>query len=105
MIPVGIALMGSKLRPATVLFVGWFGPRGLASVVFTLLALESLHGAGAEGTRILQVATWTILLSVFLQGLTGGPLSKWYGRNVATWGPEAAEAVEVPDAPVRRRTL
>jgi NhaP-type Na+/H+ or K+/H+ antiporter len=105
MVPVGIALMGSRLRPATILFVGWFGPRGLASVVFTLLALESLRGAGAEGTRILQVATWTILLSVFLQGLTGRPLSQWYGRTVATWGKGAAEAVGVPEAPARRRAL
>jgi sodium/hydrogen antiporter len=105
MIPVAIALIGSRLRPATLLFVGWFGPRGLASVVFTLLALESLQGAGAEGTRILQVATWTILLSVFLQGFTGRPLSKWYGRRVAAWGPEAAEALDVPEAPARRRNL
>jgi NhaP-type Na+/H+ or K+/H+ antiporter len=105
MIPVGIALIGSRLRPATVLFVGWFGPRGLASVVFTLLALESLTGAGTEGTRILQVATWTILLSVFLQGLTGRPLSNRFGRTVATWGPDVAEALAVPDAPTRRRTL
>jgi sodium/hydrogen antiporter len=104
-IPVGIALIGSRLRPATVLFLGWFGPRGLASVVLTLLALESLQGAGAEGTRILEVATWTILLSVFLQGLTGRSLSDRFGRAVATWGKGVAEAIGVPEAPTRRRAL
>ena len=52
-----------------------------------------------------QPFTWTILLSVFLQGLTGRPLSNRYGRTVATWGPDVAEALAVPDASTRRRTL
>ena len=47
MVPVAIALIGTHLRPATVAFMGWFGPRGLASVVFTLIALEEFeHGGG-----------------------------------------------------------
>jgi NhaP-type Na+/H+ or K+/H+ antiporter len=40
MVPVAIALIGTHLRPTTLAFMGWFGPRGLASVVFTLLALR-----------------------------------------------------------------
>ena len=46
MVPVAIALIGTHLRPATVAFMGWFGPRGLASVVFTLLALEEIERGG-----------------------------------------------------------
>ena len=46
MVPVAIALVGTHLRRATVAFMGWFGPRGLASVVFTLLALEEIEHSG-----------------------------------------------------------
>ena len=45
MLPVAVALAGARLGPPAVLFVGWFGPRGLASVVFGLLALEDLAGS------------------------------------------------------------
>jgi NhaP-type Na+/H+ or K+/H+ antiporter len=44
MLPVAISLLGARLDWTTVLFIGWFGPRGLASIVFALLALEDLHG-------------------------------------------------------------
>ena len=44
MVPVAAALAGAGLRRDTVAFMGWFGPRGLASVVFTLIAVEELHG-------------------------------------------------------------
>ena len=46
MVPVAIVLIGKHLRPATVAFMGWFGPRGLASVVFTLIALQELEHSG-----------------------------------------------------------
>jgi NhaP-type Na+/H+ or K+/H+ antiporter len=48
MVPVAIALLGLGLHPHTVAFMGWFGPRGLASVVFTLLAVEELRGAPVD---------------------------------------------------------
>ena len=68
MVPVAVALVGTRLRPATVAFMGWFGPRGLASVVFTLLALEEIERSGGGG-MLLQTVSWTILLSVVLHGL------------------------------------
>lgn len=105
MIPVAIAMFRTRLHVATIAFIGWFGPRGLASVVFALIALESLQQAPVERNLVLQVATWTILLSVVLQGLTSRPLSKRYGREMAGWGPAAPEAQEVAEAPMRRRTL
>lgn len=81
MVPVAIALIGTRLRPSTVAFMGWFGPRGLASVVFTLLALEEFeHGGG--GDLLVQTATWTILLSVVLHGISASPLAARYGASV-----------------------
>jgi NhaP-type Na+/H+ or K+/H+ antiporter len=95
MVPVAIALIGTHLRPTTVAFMGWFGPRGLASVVFTLLALEELEHGGAGG-MLLQTVTWTILLSVMLHGISAPPLAARYGASMAKAGdiPEKAPARE-----------
>jgi sodium/hydrogen antiporter len=95
MVPVAIALIGTHLRPSTVAFMGWFGPRGLASVVFTLLALEEFEHAGG-GDLLVQTATWTILLSVILHGITASPLAARYGASIKKAGniPEKAPAGE-----------
>ena len=95
MVPVALALIGTRLRPATVVFMGWFGPRGLASVVFTLLAWEDIEHADGGGL-LLQTATWTILLSVVLHGISASPLVARYGSYVASLGdvPEKAPASE-----------
>lgn len=78
MLPVFIALWGSGLTTAGKLFVGWFGPRGLASIVFAILVLDAgVHGQGV----IVAAAVWTIILSVVAHGLTAGPLSKALGRT------------------------
>jgi NhaP-type Na+/H+ or K+/H+ antiporter len=95
MVPVAIALIGTHLRPATVAFMGWFGPRGLASVVFTLLALEEFEDSGG-GAMLVQTATWTILLSVMLHGISASPLAARYGASIRKAGkiPEKAPAAE-----------
>jgi NhaP-type Na+/H+ or K+/H+ antiporter len=95
MVPVAIALTGTHLRLTTVAFMGWFGPRGLASVVFTLIALEELDHSGG-GTLLVQTATWTILLSVLLHGVSASPLAAWYGASISKAGnvPENAAAAE-----------
>ena len=82
MAPVALALLGTRLRGATIAFCGWFGPRGLASAVFTLLSLDALHEAGMASEHIVETATWTITLSVVLHGLSSGPLAARYGRAV-----------------------
>ena len=94
MVPVAIALIGTHLRPATVAFMGWFGPRGLASVVFTLLALQELEQSG--GGMLVQTVTWTILLSVVLHGVSAPPLAARYGASIGKAGkiPEKAPAGE-----------
>lgn len=95
MAPVAIALIGTKLRPATVAFMGWFGPRGLASVVFTLIALEDFEHS-STGETLVETATWTILLSVLLHGLSASPLARRYGGLISESGdePELAPAEE-----------
>ena len=61
------------------LFVGWFGPRGIASVLYLLLVA---HGLGIEGyERILAVIVLTVLLSVFAHGVSAVPLSNRYGNS------------------------
>jgi NhaP-type Na+/H+ or K+/H+ antiporter len=80
MLPVALAMLGTGMRSATVAFVGWFGPRGLASIVFVLILLEET--ALAERPLILAVVTWTVTLSVYAHGLTAAPgatrYADWY---------------------------
>jgi sodium/hydrogen antiporter len=101
MLPVALVLVGAGLDRATVLFVGWFGPRGLASLVFALLALEEL-GPGAD--HAVTAIAVTVLLSVVAHGATAAPLAARYGR---THGDREAEpdesAAEVPVRGLPRR--
>ena len=101
MAPVAIALIGAKFDRATVAFMGWFGPRGLASVVFMLIAFEDLEARGSADLLV-EVATWTILLSIFLHGLSARPWAAAYGRHVSAEGGEAPERLEASEPKVRR---
>ncbi|MDX5398372.1 MAG: cation:proton antiporter, partial [Actinomycetes bacterium] len=80
------SLLGTGFRPPTVLFLSWFGPRGLASIVFGLLALEELGRDSDLVLDVTGVVGLTVLLSVLLHGATAGPLARRYGawasRNV-----------------------
>ena len=82
MLPVAISLIGTKLGKDTVLFIGWFGPRGLASIVLALLALEELKVFPGD-TTFITVVFVTVLLSVFAHGLTASPLSNIYARRIS----------------------
>lgn len=79
MLPVALSLLGTDLDRGTVLFVGWFGPRGLASVVFALLAVEELGETSAVVPAIAAVSL-TVLLSVVLHGISAAPLGTRYLR-------------------------
>jgi len=94
MVPVAVALMGSGLDRFTVGFIGWFGPRGLASVVFGLIAYDSLDPA--EGGRVLSVVTVTVALSVLAHGLSASPLAARYGAFSATLAGHEAEHRTTP---------
>jgi sodium/hydrogen antiporter len=82
MLPVAISLIGTKLGRDTVLFIGWFGPRGLASIVLALLALEELKVFPGD-TTFITVVFVTVLLSVFAHGLTASPLSNLYSKRIS----------------------
>src|SRR5207249_6026920 len=99
MVPVAVALIGAGLGRATVALVGWFGPRGLASVVFALLALEDL-GERTAHTAV-AVITITVMISVVVHGATADPLAARYARLLARHA-DGRAAVEVPGIPERR---
>jgi NhaP-type Na+/H+ or K+/H+ antiporter len=101
MIPVALALIGAKLGWPTTAFVGWFGPRGLASVVFALLALEDL-GEKAAGPAV-AVITATVLLSVIAHGVSAEPLARRYGAMSAPAETrQDSAALPEPEVPTRR---
>jgi sodium/hydrogen antiporter len=100
MIPVAVALAGTGLRPAAVAFVGWFGPRGLASVIFALLALEELGGRAASPA--VTVITLTVLLSVILHGASAEPLARRYGGLLGPAVKGAKPAGATAEIPARR---
>jgi NhaP-type Na+/H+ or K+/H+ antiporter len=93
MVPVAIALLGTRLRTVTVLFMGWFGPRGLASIVFLIIGLEGLEEAGVRAGPLAAAVAWTVLLSVILHGITAGPLASRYGRLAKALPSDAPELV------------
>jgi NhaP-type Na+/H+ or K+/H+ antiporter len=99
MLPVAVALAGARLGRPAVLFIGWFGPRGLASVVFGLLALEDLAEPAARPA--LTVIAFTVLLSVLAHGLTADPLASRYGPRL-TPPPGTAPPAGLAEIPERR---
>ena len=83
-VPVAISQIGTKMDLATVGFIGWFGPRGIASVLYLLIFIG---GVGREGyEQMLSVIVLTVLISVFIHGLSAVPLSNAYGRYAARKG-------------------
>jgi NhaP-type Na+/H+ or K+/H+ antiporter len=103
MVPVALALIGCRFQPATVAFIGWFGPRGLASIVFLIIALEGLRDAGQGTEALIAAIGWTVLLSVVLHGLTAVPLAKRYGAHIAATAGDIPER-EPSDEPQPTRT-
>ena len=78
MVPVAISLLGSGSDRATTAFIGWFGPRGLASVVFALLAVEELGGADPRVIVAVDTIAVTIVFSIVAHGITARPLATRY---------------------------
>jgi NhaP-type Na+/H+ or K+/H+ antiporter len=90
MLPVAIALIGTRLRPASVIFIGWFGPRGLASIVLGLVYLEQeMHLPGEQTIRLAVIVT--VLSSIFAHGLTAMPGISLYAGRIASLNAAAPE--------------
>jgi len=79
MLPVAVAMIGTHARPRTVAFLGWFGPRGLASIVFAVLVVEAPDELPHE-TLMLTTIFVTIGLSVLAHGVSAAPLGRRYAR-------------------------
>jgi len=82
MLPVAAALFGTHLGPASTIFMGWFGPRGLASIVLGLVYLEQELQLPGEPT-IRMVVMVTVFLSIFVHGLTALPGISLHARSIA----------------------
>jgi sodium/hydrogen antiporter len=99
LIPVALSMIGTGARRPTLAFIGWFGPRGLASIVFAVLVLE--EGGLPHDGLILTTTYFTIGLSVLAHGLTAAPLANryasWYESHPrdALPGLESSEVREV----------
>lgn len=100
MVPVALALVGSRLHAWTVVFIGWFGPRGLASVVFGLLAYDAL--GRRDGSLVIAVIGATVLTSVVAHGVSAGFLAARYSRRAAALDDDRPERAPVDALATRR---
>jgi NhaP-type Na+/H+ or K+/H+ antiporter len=102
MVPVALSLLGSGARRPTIAFVGWFGPRGLATIVFAVILIDE-SSLQHERTLLLAVVA-TIGISVFAHGLSAQPLTNRYVRWYASHPRERLPSMEsVPAAWHRSR--
>ena len=100
MLPVAIAMFRSGAKWQTVGFLGWFGPRGLASIVFAVITVQEAHLAGAN--TILLTTYLTIGLSVLAHGVTAAPLARLYARWYEIHPPHRRPAMESVPVPHHR---
>ena len=94
MLPVAIAGIGLGEKWDTVALAGWLGPRGLASIVFAILAFDDI--GGEQGSFVLVVVAVTVAMSVLAHGLSAGPLAGWYAARHPV-DPPAGAATPVSD--------
>jgi sodium/hydrogen antiporter len=90
MVPVALCLLGTGLGRPTVLFMGWFGPRGLASIVLGLVYLEEQARLPGE-TTIHMALLATVAMSILAHGLSAGPGISAYARSIGSLGVAAPE--------------
>jgi sodium/hydrogen antiporter len=94
--PVAIAMLGTRSRRSTIAYLGWFGPRGLASIVFAVLVVEAEL---PHATTIVDATALTVIASIVLHGLSAGPLTDRYARQLRRRPPSTG--VEAADTSVR----
>jgi NhaP-type Na+/H+ or K+/H+ antiporter len=101
---VAISMVGAKVRPVTTSFLGWFGPRGIASILYVFIVLESENLPGLE--LIYSITMFTVLLSIFSHGMTAAPFANRYGSRMEVEEKiqdESPETESVPEMPLRAR--
>ncbi len=100
MLPVALAMLGTRAQPPTLAFLGWFGPRGLASIVFAVILVEEAALPHQETLLLAVVAT--VGLSVYAHGLSALPLTERYVSWFDAHAPEQRPAMESVPAPEQR---
>ncbi len=90
MLPMFLALTGSGESVPSKLFLGWFGPRGLASIVFVIIVIDK--GLPGSGTMAVTVVC-TVTLSVLLHGVTARPLVAWFAAATNGHSGDGEQAV------------
>jgi len=78
-LPVFFALAGTELNFYSKLFIGWFGPRGIASILYMLVVISSLGVTGYE--KLLSIVALTVLISTFVHGLSAAVMSKHFTQD------------------------
>ena len=101
MAPVLLALSGTRTLVETRLFAGWFGPRGLASILFALIVVDQLDSPQTD--LIFDTAIWTVLVSVFAHGLTASPWATRLAGRLSAAPETQPELAPAPEMPTRRR--
>jgi NhaP-type Na+/H+ or K+/H+ antiporter len=104
-IPVAISVIGEKLTFPTILYMGWFGPRGAASILYVLLVVDKYNFSGEA--IIFNVTAITVLLSIFLHGLTAVPGANAYAATLEKTPMESksSEMKEVRQLPTRTKRI
>ena len=104
MVSVVISMVGAKIRQVTNLFLGWFGPRGIASILYVFIVLESEHLPGLD--LIYAAAMITVLFSIVAHGITAAPAANRYGHRMAELDQQdkvEIENQEVSEMPLRQK--
>jgi NhaP-type Na+/H+ or K+/H+ antiporter len=99
MLPTSLCLLGSGLRPASHLFLGWFGPRGLASVLYAVLLLS--EASLPNEAVVFAIIVLTVLASTCLHGLSAAPAARAFGRRMNNREACPAEHAPVTPHPTR----
>ena len=99
--PTLLSMIGTSGYLETRLFAGWFGPRGLATILLALIVLEGNHTDATE--QIFAVAMWTVLASVFAHGLTASPWAGRLARRLREGPEDIPERAPVAEMPTRRQ--
>jgi NhaP-type Na+/H+ or K+/H+ antiporter len=77
-VSIFVSMIGTRLSTATKAFMGWFGPKGVATMAFSLLVLgRNIE----EGRRIFDIAALAVMTSIIVHGLTDHPGSEWMARH------------------------
>ena len=76
---IWLSLTGSGLKTSEKLFLGWFGPRGLASILFTLVIIDEFEFPNEA--ELLACVSMTVALSILVHGLSSTPLARWIGKR------------------------